>query len=68
MAARLTDLMNRRVFAYAGAPLKNIEISIDRDRIRQAADAAIIRLFRSGGEALLAVIPLDALYAILEER
>src|SRR5258706_15893069 len=34
-ASTLTDLMNRYVFAYPGAPLKNIEISIDRDRIRQ---------------------------------
>ena len=31
----LADLMNRYVFAYRGAPLKNIEIAVDQGRIRQ---------------------------------
>jgi hypothetical protein len=31
----LSDLLNRRVFAYPGAPLKNISITMDRGRIKQ---------------------------------
>jgi hypothetical protein len=34
-ASTLTELMNSYVFAYPGAPLKNVEITIDHDRIRQ---------------------------------
>lgn len=31
----LSDLLNRRVFAYPGAPLKNISVSIEHGRIKQ---------------------------------
>lgn len=31
----LSDLMNRRVFAYPGAPLKNISITVEHGRIKQ---------------------------------
>jgi hypothetical protein len=31
----LTDLLNRRVFAYSGAPLKNITITLQGGRIKQ---------------------------------
>lgn len=34
-AKAMSDLMNRYVFAYPGAPLKNIEITIERGRIKQ---------------------------------
>jgi hypothetical protein len=31
----LSDLLNRRVFDYPGAPLKNISVSVERGRIKQ---------------------------------
>jgi hypothetical protein len=31
----LSDLLNRRVFAYPGAPLKNISVTVERGRIKQ---------------------------------
>jgi len=31
----LSDLLNQHVFAYPGAPLKNITLTADRDRIKQ---------------------------------
>jgi len=34
-AKTLSDLLNRRVFAYPGAPLKNISITMDHGRIKQ---------------------------------
>jgi hypothetical protein len=34
-AASLSDLMNRYVFAYAGAPLKNLRLSIEHGQLRQ---------------------------------
>jgi hypothetical protein len=33
--ASLTDLMNRHVFAYDGAPLKNLRVSIENGQLRQ---------------------------------
>jgi len=33
--ASLTDLMNHHVFAYEGAPLKNLQISIENGQLRQ---------------------------------
>jgi hypothetical protein len=34
-AKTLSDLLNRYVFAYPGAPLKNIVITTNRDRLKQ---------------------------------
>ena len=31
----LQNLMNRHVFAYDGAPLKNVKLSIDGDRLKK---------------------------------